>query len=268
MSLSRRLDLPQVRAAATGAIRNPGFVVGPIRAPLLAENPARVGVAFDYALRFCLHARGWADEPDTVAASAVAVLLNHAELGVQPGIARGVLDDALGALASRPAGQFDSAAANACYLLAGLDVVRRARRVDQIGRPATDAETEDLLALLAIVPWDAFRPTTRLLLNPTFGEGSRAVGGADADLVLDDVVIELKVISKTTIPVEAVRQVVGYALLARRYGVDGDPSNLGIHRIGLYHARSGTLSILPLVQAISPDAEAGMLGTIIDAEDV
>ena len=102
-------------------------------------------------------------------------------------------------------------------------------------------------ALLAAVPraWiaelveltDRFRgsalaaSTGRYVPNPTF-EGSRDVGGADADIIVGDRLIELKVTSKASPELWWLRQLLGYALL--------DYSDAyALRSIGMYLARSG-----------------------------
>lgn len=267
MSLSSRLGTPGIRALLAERVRKPAWSATSIRAPLVAETPSRVGIAFDYALRFGLHARGWADEPDTVAATGVALLARYPELGFDVNVARAIFEEAMSDLIGQSADGFGVEALRACYLLGGLDIVKRARRADQVGRQPTSREIDDLEALLAIVPWEQFRPKSELLLNPTFGEGSRVVGGADADLVLDGTVIELKVLSQLTVPAEAVRQLVGYALLARRYGVDGALPGTPVDRIGVYLARSGVLFTSALNTAIDLTTESEVLDAILAAEE-
>ncbi len=71
------------------------------------------------------------------------------------------------------------------------------------------------------------------VLNPTF-EGSRDVGGADADLIIDGTLIEIKCTIKDEIQADWLRQLLGYVLL--------DYSDkLGITGLGFYMARQGLL---------------------------
>src|SRR5262249_55538728 len=53
-------------------------------------------------------------------------------------------------------------------------------------------DVEDLLALLAVVPFESLLDDKVLLLNPTFGNASRLVGGSDGDLISGDLLIDFK----------------------------------------------------------------------------
>lgn len=267
MSLTSVLTQPELRALLAAKVRRPAWPAPSVRVPVLAEDPSRVGIAFDYALRYGLYAHGWAEEPETVAASAVELLSRRPGLGGEAGHARHLLDEATTALLTMRPRELSPENARALFDLAGLDVIYRAHRTEQIGRVASARELEDLAALFAIVPWDAFRPTTCLALNPTFGEGSRAVGGADADLVIDSTVVEIKVVAQAAVQAETVRQLVGYALLARRYGIDGVDATAPVERIGVYLARCGVLATAPLSQAIAPEDEQAVLDALLQASD-
>ncbi len=54
--------------------------------------------------------------------------------------------------------------------------------------------------------------TAALVANPVFA-GSRLVGGADADFILDSTLIELKTTKSPSVPANDLRQLVSYALL-------------------------------------------------------
>ena len=79
-------------------------------------------------------------------------------------------------------------------------------------------------------------------LNPTF-DGSRDVGGADADLVVDGTLIDIKTTVEQRISNNWLWQLLGYVLLdySDRYGING---------IGLYLARQGILISWDLEEAI------------------
>lgn len=71
------------------------------------------------------------------------------------------------------------------------------------------------------------------ILNPTF-DGSVNVGGADADLIVDGTLIDIKTSIKPQIAAYFIRQLLGYALLdySNHYHIDN---------IGLYMSRQGIL---------------------------
>ena len=59
---------------------------------------------------------------------------------------------------------------------------------------------EDLLSMLEIVPFGSLLHKKTVLLNPTFEESSVLVGGADADLIAGDLLIDFKVTKMARCP--------------------------------------------------------------------
>lgn len=131
-------------------------------------------------------------------------------------------------------------------VLAQLDGIRRAGYFDPNFGISWLPEWEDLITLLQLVPeeMESFGPQS--FYNPTFGEGSKLVGGADADLILDDVLIEIKVTKKLELRREYFNQLIGYYLLSLIGGVNGNKDVKPINRIGVYFARHGYLWQIPL----------------------
>ena len=83
--------------------------------------------------------------------------------------------------------------------------------------------------------YDEFSPLLELphILNPIF-DGSGDVGGADADLIVDGTLIDIKTSMNPQIPLWFIRELLGYTLLdySDRYHIDS---------IGLYMSRQGIL---------------------------
>jgi hypothetical protein len=72
---------------------------------------------------------------------------------------------------------------------------------------------EDVLAQVILVQKQRFLTSTNIpVIGPTF-DGSLDVGGADADLILDGVLIDLKSTSKCKLTSVILRQLIGYWLL-------------------------------------------------------
>ncbi len=80
-------------------------------------------------------------------------------------------------------------------------------------------------------------------LNPTF-EGSRDVGGADADIIVDSCLIDIKTTVNPRIEPLWLYQVMGYLLLDYR-------DEHAIDAVGLYLARQGVLIRVPLSDFVS-----------------
>ena len=124
--------------------------------------------------------------------------------------------------------------------LAKLDSVYRAGHLDLQFEEADPEDVQDLLDLLAIVPFDALLHKEVLLLNPTFGDSSRIVGGADADLIVGNLLVDFKTTKKNEIQAHDLDQLLGYYLLARNQR-HTDSTFPPIDRLGLYYCRHGHL---------------------------
>ena len=124
--------------------------------------------------------------------------------------------------------------------LAKLDPVYRALRLDPRFEDADSEDVEDLLAMLNIIPFDSLLHKDSLLLNPTFGESSQIVGGADADLIAGNLLVDFKVTKKGEMSVRDLDQLLGYYFLARRQR-HLDPKFPEIKGVALYFCRHGHL---------------------------
>lgn len=108
-------------------------------------------------------------------------------------------------------------------------------------RTITDQDMVDNISQLAEV-FCVFLETVSwrdLFLNPTFGEYSAIVGGADADFIADNCVVDLKTSSKLDYKGDDFAQVLGYAAMARMAGYE-------IQQVAIYYARYGFYASLDL----------------------
>jgi hypothetical protein len=101
-------------------------------------------------------------------------------------------------------------------------------------------DVEDLLSMMEIVPFDLLLPGNTVLLNPTFEESSQLVGGADADLISGNLLVEFKVTKKGEMNVKDLDQLLGYFLLARHHR-RANVNFPEIKRAALYFCRHGHL---------------------------
>jgi hypothetical protein len=74
-----------------------------------------------------------------------------------------------------------------CLFLAKLDVVFRAGLVAQLFDEHEADDLLDLRKLISVVTFEDFKAIKRCYVNPVFGKASELVGGADCDLILDDI---------------------------------------------------------------------------------
>ena len=152
------------------------------------------------------------------------------------------------------------------YLLtmANLDVLHRTMRAN-FQPPAADAifveripqrEIDDLLALYRAIPDDLFRGE-RIWLNPDLSILNRDIrplprrfvaGGvnADADVIVDDLLIDIKTSRKgmtPMLPLQDFCQLMGYFALTELAGTHR------VRRLGIYYARYGYLFEFPIPRA-------------------
>ncbi|MGH8251007.1 MAG: hypothetical protein ACREVI_09995 [Steroidobacteraceae bacterium] len=109
------------------------------------------------------------------------------------------------------------------------------------------ADLRNLLAILRGRPSKNFVASKVCVLNPGFGEASALVGGGDADLLVDDTLIELKVRKKLEFDLDTFHQLLGYYALSKIGGLDCDirPKPV-IRNIALYSARYGAFHKIPV----------------------
>ncbi len=225
MSLTAILSKPEVTAQFNKYIRVPVLQSPPtskmIASPLSHKSYALVGTAFDYCLRFCLAAcneeriifeRRWVAE--------IAVkLLEDEEL--PPGLS---LEYAWqGVARARQLYQeflktkvFTHQLARAALFLAALDKAYRTGPETVVIshlKQLLQYEVEDCMRLVRAVPRALLKATDRVALNPTFGEASVLVGGADADVVIDETLIDIKTTKYYQLTVTQLHQLVGYRIL-------------------------------------------------------
>ena len=248
-----------------------------ISAPLLVEPKTKnfriVGTAFDYLLRFEIQRRAsHATTRPWVAEHALERLGNftgnlarkHGKRrlvpisgreGVDPRYslppkevrkrAGAIVDNAKAAVAAYLQNQMPrrseltELAAHAIRL-AKLDQVYRTGRLPEAFEDAGTEDVEDLLNMLDIVPFDSLLCGDSLFLNPDFRESSGIVGGADADLIAGDLLVDFKSTKKPEMTGQDLDQLLGYYLLARRQrGLD--PEFPEIKRVAFYFCRHGLL---------------------------
>ena len=131
--------------------------------------------------------------------------------------------------------------------LAQLDVVVRANEL-YISDPISKDDVEDLRKLFDVLESsDIFEDIQTVSLNPDFGEGSKLVMGADADLIVDDTLIDVKVTKNLKFTRTYYNQIIGYYALSRIENTFGEIKNIGV-----YFARHGLLFKIPISDVGEP----------------
>ncbi|WP_019011606.1 hypothetical protein [Deinococcus aquatilis] len=262
MSLTQliRTD-PCVRAQLKAWIRKPPFQVKGLQVAPTSTRYNVTGTAFDYLLRFTLEQRH--PKQRQTRCTWVAEHAMMSLTATQRRKARTMLNTTRELTRQYCAGEdvvFELARAST--ILAKLDLVYRSGWEDPTLLQVDEAIALELLDLLAVVPWEEFVCQKILLTNPHFGHASGAVGGADADLLLDTTLIDIKTTQKAEVSLDELRQLAGYFLLGELGGIwpsttqlydlrDDDLSPCGITHVGLYYARHGTLLTWPVAQVLT-----------------
>ena len=225
----------------------------PMLVPPQGANPGLVGTAFDYAFRFLLEGL----HPQLVAIRG-GLIARRAALDLDHDRTLKAVDAAEGALQEVAQGlPFEDRHAHAAVVLASYEVVvRTGRFADLAGVVPTEAR-RDVLALIRAVPREVFQAHEQLILNPHFPAAGR-FGGADADVLLDDLLIEVKATRHLKLDGEYLQQLTGYLILDRLGGTGG--SALPIRRLGVYYARHGVLQVMPVKHLYRPGLLPQLVG--------
>ncbi|KKM01668.1 hypothetical protein LCGC14_1792120 [marine sediment metagenome] len=128
-------------------------------------------------------------------------------------------------------------------LLAQVDNIYRARRISENLGIFDQMDIKDLRNLISLVNQKELKPNNVCILNPNFGQASLMVGGADADLIIDDMLIDIKTTKNLKMDREYYNQLIGYYTLYRIGGVNNTTMNIDIKKLGVYFSRHGYLHL-------------------------
>ena len=244
MSLKTFLTKPDVREKFSKEFEKPKLQVKKeIIASPLTNHYSLVGTAFDYLLRF--HVEYWnpqfAEKQNWVAEGALLYLTDeYLELGeVLIKYAKKNLKRFL------ETGKCDYKLLESALLLAGLDPIYRAGIGKEYIGLVDKQDIKDLRKLISAVDMQIFKAQKRCILNPTFGKASRMVGGADADLIIDDMLIDIKTTKNLEFPKESFHQLIGYlTLYYLGRGIQRKKSLPEINKLAIYFSRYAYLHVI------------------------
>jgi len=128
-----------------------------------------------------------------------------------------------------------------CIALAQIDPIFRAFYLDPNLGSLDKRDIEDLKKIKEITDLKLFKSEKSCYLNPNFGEASQIIGGAEADLIIDDCIIEIKTIKELKLKREHINQLVGYYLLSLIGKVNGEKEKKDIKDLGVYFSRYNIL---------------------------
>lgn len=252
MSLTSFLERNEdVRERFRQEFRKPRFSVKKdLLAPPLTKRYSLVGTAFDYLLRFYLQHLNpnTIDKGHWVAESALALITDNPPL-----LSKGkkIVSQAKERLkVFLGSGQMSDELIESALLLAQLDPIFRAGLGHEYVGTIYDDDVQDLRNLISIVDPSIFKANELCLVNPTFGVASRMVGGADADLVVDDTIIDIKTTKNLKLQRRDFDQLIGYYVLHEIGGIGELRPKPEITKVAIYFSRHAYLHVFDLQEII------------------
>lgn len=123
---------------------------------------------------------------------------------------------------------------------------------EYIGLHADEDDINETKKQIELLNLEEFTAKNICLLNPTFGKASTLVGGADADMIIDDKLIDIKTTKKLTLSLNDFCQIIGYYIL---HEIDGDNENkkVRINQIGIYYSRFAYLFLFNIQDIIDKE---------------
>ena len=234
---------------------------GKIRAAPVTGNYTLVGSAFDYLLRFWIerhnknvYSRPWIAE-DSLELSRMTFDTKDPNTSKPSKSERRIsCEDRMEkiiAIAKNEhrkymnSGTIDDSLIKCCILLAQCDVYMRSGTFPKSLGTTLDGDVQDLKNLIAIADRNMFQVKDEVFLNPQFGDGSELVGGADADLIIDDTLVDIKTTKRLKFTQDHYNQIIGYYILSK-IGKVNDKYNPDIRYVGIYFSRYGILHRMPV----------------------
>lgn len=252
MSLTSFIKIPEVKALFQKEFPLSKTVLqGEMKAAPVTKNYPLVGTAFDYLFRFYLErenpkcvTKQW------VAENSLALLEqtidDHGKKAPKEMIAASnkmtsYLQDAKDTHKEYlKSGNLDDDLIKSSIILAQMDVLYRSGIIPPSLGQVESGDIQDLRNLISLVKPEIFKAKNVCFLNPTFGYGSQLVGGADADLIVDDVLVDLKTTKFLSFTQEHYNQLIGYYILSK-LGKINESEDIPISKIGIYFSRHGIL---------------------------
>lgn len=256
MSLTSFVKIKQVRDKFQETFVLPDFNYETVLlAPPQSKNYMLVGTAFDYLLRFYLKrlnpsaiTKAWVAEqavkqiPETLGWASPYSIFGRSWYQKTYDKGLGILNQAKHLYTDYlKSGQLTKEIMKSAILLAQLDRIYREGRLDHNFGVVDGGDVTDLENLISLIKPEKFTAKNICLLNPTFGHASNLVGGADADLLIDDTLIDIKTTKYLKFDQPMLHQLAGYYLLHKIGGIGDVLGNYEINKLGIYYSRHGEL---------------------------
>lgn len=248
MSIKQLIKDPSVASHLRAMVHRPALPASAslLAPPIALASSSLIGTAFDYCARWAVKRQN----PHAIERQWYAEEVVKGLEITQPTLARRAAKMCAAAKKAEKAyikaGKWADSILRAALVLATIDPIgRRDAGHDVIG-VVSDDEVRDLCQLVEITDWSVFATKGLCLLNPEFGLMSTLVGGADADLVIDQQIIDVKTTKKLALVPADVDQVLAYFLLHHVASVGDLEPSPPITSVALYFARFAFLYVIEL----------------------
>jgi hypothetical protein len=217
--------------------------------PPSSNRYSLIGTAFDYLMRFYLqrinptaHTHEWVAEIVVEKMLHASPFYNKGRKTIQEAknrlteyVSTGILTDEL---------------IRSSLLLARYDPIYRAGRgIEEIGL-VYEEDIQELRSLVNRIPNALFTAQELCILNPSFGKASALVGGADADFIIDNMLIDIKTVKDYAIKPNDFQQLIGYYVLYKISGIE-QSSETQIDKLAIYFSRHGHLEVFSINDIIN-----------------
>lgn len=259
--LTSLIKLKDVREKFDQEFGRPKFsVVKSLLVPPLSGRSSLVGTAFDYLLRFHLkrlnpqsiERRPWVAEKtlmfyeeewedlwpsDKVNFRKIKKIISDAHTSLSFFVENGILSDAI---------------IKSVLELATVDAFERSGNGENLIGITHQEDMQELRSLFQFVKDEDFKTSKLCLLNPTFGLASALVCGADADLVINETLIDIKTTKSLKLEAAAFRQLIGYYILHQLGSVGELEPKPHISKLAIFFSRFGYMHTIHVRDIVNP----------------
>lgn len=223
MSLTGFLQIPEVKDRFRTEFKKPAVTRKMvIHASPITNNYSLVGSAFDYLLRFYLEYNNPSIKKSDIwlAETSLKMLESWTKRGQmtkdQYLSIKKIVDTAKERYKTYlQSGDLTDELIGSAIQLARLEMVYRIGLLSDYIDSIRSEDVQDLKKMMSLIPLEKFQAKNVCILNPTFGIASKIVGGADADLIIDDMLIEIKTTINPKFERDYFNQLIGYLVLKR-----------------------------------------------------
>jgi hypothetical protein len=245
MSLTSKLKQKDIFDKFKETFKIPEIDSEEIICPPMTKNYPLIGTAFDYLLRFVLEKKNpLAIKRKWIAEEALNMLEKNSNEYL---IVKSIIQNSKKFYEEYlESGIITNELISSSIKLAKVDSIYRAGFFDPDMEKVEENDIIDLKNLVDTIPLDKFNSRKKCFLNPHFGEASQRIGGADADLIIDNTLIDIKTTKYFSINEDYYYQLIGYYILSLRGKINNKYDNLRIENVAIYFSRYGKIISFPV----------------------